>query len=103
MILVFPENVDIETKFVCDQSFVPDSLHVKQNGLTIEETHPQAQGLSYGHYVYWMVGRNDVRQGKKGPVKPKKKNYLADEFGFSPPGPSPRPRVDDPHPDQTMS
>ncbi|KAG7350069.1 hypothetical protein IV203_012666 [Nitzschia inconspicua] len=81
--LVFPENVVTEWEDVVNRSLVNDENEFPGLSLTVSETHPNASGRSVGHFVYWKIGRSDIRMAKKGPVQQMRKNRLGFQFGFA--------------------
>ncbi|KAG7363382.1 hypothetical protein IV203_026742 [Nitzschia inconspicua] len=83
LLLVFPENVVIEWEDVVNRSLVNDENEFPGLSLTVSETHPNASGRSVGHFVYWKIGRSDIRMAKKGPVQQMRKNRLGFQFGFA--------------------
>jgi hypothetical protein len=100
ILIVFPENVNLVSKEVVNQSLVSNENEYPALSLVLRETHRRSTGAQHAHYVYWKVGRNDVTPNKKGKVQKKKKNRLAEEFGFE----ESRPRQqDDVVPDQVGS
>lgn len=102
LLIVFPNYVQLNAKFVTNQDLVMDEQSLIATSMRMTYSVQQYQtGVNEDTYLYWKVARMDMAPNKRGKVKKKKKNTLADEFFNL--NPRPRAAPDDMEPDDVES